>query len=77
MKTSADGILVVDAQGRKILQNRRLIELWKIPEEIVANPDDSRQLQFVINQTVDAGQFVNKVRYLMNILRKPRRTKSK
>ncbi len=28
---SLDGILVVDSQGRKILQNQRMRDLWKIP----------------------------------------------
>jgi PAS domain S-box-containing protein len=62
--TSADGILVVDAQGRKVLQNRRTAELLKIPEDIAADPDDGQQVQFVINQTVDPQQFGDKVRYL-------------
>jgi len=64
VKTSVDGILVVDAQGNKILQNRRMFDLWKIPEDIGANPDDKLQLQYIINQVVDAKQFGDKVRYL-------------
>jgi len=64
VKTSEDGILVVDAQGKKILQNQRLNDLFSIPEDIAANPDDSPQLQFVIDQVVDAKQFGDKVRYL-------------
>jgi PAS domain S-box-containing protein len=62
--TSADGILVVDSQGRKVLQNRRMIELFKIPEEIAAAPDDGPQLQFVIDQVVDSQQFGDRVRHL-------------
>ncbi len=64
VKTSADGILVVDTQNKKILQNQRLIDLLEIPVDIAANPDDSPQLHFVINQVVDAKQFGDKVRYL-------------
>ncbi|OYY74075.1 MAG: hypothetical protein B7Y40_06570 [Gammaproteobacteria bacterium 28-57-27] len=62
--TSPDGILVVDSQGRKILQNKRMIELFKIPVEVAAAPDDGPQLQFVIDQVVDSQQFGDRVRYL-------------
>jgi PAS domain S-box-containing protein len=64
VNTSADGIIVVDQEGRKILQNRRATELWQIPEEIAADPDDSRQVQWVMDRTVDPKQFVDKVLYL-------------
>ena len=64
VKTSVDGILVVDNQGKKILQNQRMIDLWKIPKDIAANLDDKPQLQYVINQVVDAKQFGDKVRFL-------------
>jgi PAS domain-containing protein len=40
--SAIDGILVVDSQGRKILQNQRMTDLWKIPPHIAADPDDSR-----------------------------------
>jgi diguanylate cyclase (GGDEF)-like protein/PAS domain S-box-containing protein len=64
VKTSEDGILVVDDHGNKILQNQRLIDLLEIPEAIAVNPDDRPQLQFVTNQVVDAKQFGDRVRYL-------------
>lgn len=64
VETSADGILVVNTTGRIILQNRRTIDLWKIPEEIAEDTDDSRQLQFVMNQALDVKQFNDKVQYL-------------
>ncbi len=64
VKTSADGVLVVDDQHMKILQNQRLIDLLGIPEDIAEDPDDNPQLQFVTNQVVDAKQFADKVRYL-------------
>jgi len=34
VNTSFDGIFVVDGTGRKVLENERFIELWKIPPEI-------------------------------------------
>jgi len=64
VNSSTDGIIVVDAQGRKILQNRRAVDLWKIPEDVANDPDDSRQVHCVMNRTVDPEGFVEKVLYL-------------
>jgi PAS domain-containing protein len=47
MDSSLDGILVVDSSGKKILQNRRMIELWKIPPHIADDPNDDAQVRFV------------------------------
>ena len=64
LNSSIDGILVVDNQGRKIIQNQRTIDLWKIPRDIVDNNDDKEQVQFVMNQTKYPEIFVEKVVYL-------------
>ena len=62
--SALDGILVVDSQGRKILQNQRLNELWKIPPDISGNKDDAAQIEFVANHTKHPKQFTQKVLYL-------------
>jgi two-component system sensor kinase FixL len=66
LNSTIDGILVVDPQGRKVLQNRRCIELWGIPDEIVASNDDRQQVEFVKNRAKDPVKFVEKVVYLYN-----------
>jgi len=58
------GILVVDGGGRKVLQNRRMADLWEIPPEIAASNDDNVQMQFVLNRTARPDQFIEKVTYL-------------
>jgi two-component system cell cycle sensor histidine kinase/response regulator CckA len=62
--SSMDGILVVDTQGRKTLQNQRLSDLWKIPAPIAENPDDAVQVEFVSNQTKNPRQFADRIHYL-------------
>jgi two-component system cell cycle sensor histidine kinase/response regulator CckA len=62
--SALDGILVVDGSGRKILQNERMNELWKIPRAIVENPDDGEQLRYVTGQTKNAAKFAEKVAFL-------------
>src|SRR5262249_2627527 len=62
---SFDGILVVDGQGKKILQNHRLVELWEIPSGIANNPDDKKQVQFIIKERVKHPEpFIAKVAHL-------------
>lgn len=58
------GILVVDSNGRKILQNRRMMDLWQIPSEIAESDDDNAQLQFIRSRTTSPEQFLEKVNYL-------------
>jgi len=62
--SSMDGILVVDSQGKKMLQNQRMNELWKIPAPIADNPDDRFQLEFVANRAKNPGQFAERINYL-------------
>lgn len=56
-----DGILVVNAEGKKIFQNDRLIALWKIPPSISQGDDDARQIDFVRSRTKDPDQFARKI----------------
>ncbi|HEX4122195.1 MAG TPA: ATP-binding protein [Verrucomicrobiae bacterium] len=58
---SPDGISIVDAQGRKLLQNQKFADLFKIPREIANGIDDERQLRWVIEAIKDSEQFVGKL----------------
>lgn len=62
--SAIDGILVVDSEGRKLLQNRRMNELWKIPPLIADDPDDSKQVQFVLGQVREPQVFAEKIAHL-------------
>ena len=62
--SSIDGILVVDTNGQKIVQNKRTIELWKIPEYIVNDPSGIKQVQHVMHMTKNPKQFVDEIDYL-------------
>jgi PAS domain S-box-containing protein len=59
--SALDGILVVDNQGKKILQNQRMNELWKIPPPIAEDKNDAAQIQFITNQTKNPQQSADKV----------------
>jgi PAS domain S-box-containing protein len=62
--SALDGVLVVDNQGKKILQNARLIEMLKIPASVYESSDDARQRAFVKALVKAPGQFEEKVQYL-------------
>ena len=64
MESSLDGILVVDNQGKMILQNRRMEEMWKNPRlENAANTEAARTA-FNPAYEKHPQQFVEKVAYL-------------
>jgi PAS domain S-box-containing protein len=62
--SNPDGILVVGNNGKKILQNRRMNELWQIPPQIAADPDDSKQIEFASGRVKNPQQFAEKAAYL-------------
>src|SRR5260370_30376488 len=61
---TADGILVVDLDGRVVSHNRRFEEMWGIPPNLIASKDDGRLIRHVQEQLVNPQQFVEKIREL-------------
>ena len=59
-----DGILVIDADNKRILTNDRIIELFKVPKYIMENDDDSLLLNHVSILTKYPEMFLSKVNYL-------------
>jgi len=64
IESSADGILILDRSSHKLVQNRRMSELWKIPHEIATDPSGARLFDFLSTQTTDAAEFRSKVQWL-------------
>ncbi|MDI1251180.1 MAG: PAS domain S-box protein [Lacunisphaera sp.] len=64
VNSSLDGILVVDQREKKLLQNSRLDDLFKIPPDIRHGSDDARQIQWVSGMTKDPVRFAAKVAQL-------------
>ncbi|OIR03976.1 blue-light-activated histidine kinase [mine drainage metagenome] len=61
---SIDGLLFVDLAQTKVIQNDRLIELFKVPPEIAADSRDESLLNHVLSQIKDPGAFLDRVMYL-------------
>jgi signal transduction histidine kinase len=62
--STVDGFLVVNPYGQKILQNQQTIDLWKIPKEIVEDPSGIKQVNHVMQMTVDPQKFIAEIDYL-------------
>jgi len=64
LESTADGILVVNTEGKITIFNRKFVEMWRIPDEIVASRDDNQALAFVLDQLKEPEKFQAKVREL-------------
>ena len=64
IESTADGILVVDANGRWESFNSNFISMWRIPTEIVRSRDDDAAIDFVLHQLEDPASFIAKIREL-------------
>ncbi|PYJ60919.1 MAG: ATPase [Verrucomicrobia bacterium] len=64
LESTADGILVVDYQGRITNFNRKFAEMWRLPQEVLASGDDQQALMAVLAQLKDEETFLRKVKQL-------------
>ena len=64
LESTADGILVVDAVGKIRSFNRKFVEMWHIPDAVLAAQDDGKALTFVLEQLKDPDAFLQKVHEL-------------
>ena len=64
LNSSIDGIVVVDQESNKIIQNQRMAELFGIPPDIAADRNDERQLKWVAEAVKDSAGFLEKVFHL-------------
>ncbi|MHB8844461.1 MAG: hybrid sensor histidine kinase/response regulator [Nitrospirota bacterium] len=61
---SIDGIMVADGAGTIVSFNKRFVELWGIPNEIVASRSDERAMQIALDKVAEPDRFLDKVKFL-------------
>ena len=62
LDATADGILVVDESGSLVDFNRKVVEMWNIPADIVTSLDRQRLRAWVLDQVKDPPRFLHKVK---------------
>ena len=64
LESTADGILVVNSFGKIQCFNQTFVQMWHIPDSILASKDNNQVLEFVAEQLKDPEEFLRKVRKL-------------
>ena len=64
LESTADGILIVDRQGRIARWNQRFVDLWMVPEVLLDTHADDPMLRHVSAQMADPEAFLSKVNEL-------------
>ena len=62
LESTADGILVLDSQAKTIACNRKFIEMWRIPKEILGSTESGKVIDSLALQLKDPGQFLGRMR---------------
>ncbi|HEV7768824.1 MAG TPA: EAL domain-containing protein [Thermoanaerobaculia bacterium] len=58
LDSTADGILVIGADNRILTYNRRFVEMWHIPQQVMDSGDDRRALEFIVQQLASPDEVV-------------------
>jgi PAS domain S-box-containing protein len=64
LDSTADGILAVNEAGQVTLANTLFGEMWRIPKDVIKTRDDSRLLNYVLDQLKEPQAFLSKVQEL-------------
>jgi PAS domain S-box-containing protein len=61
LESTADGILAIKLDGRIMGWNSKFLEMWHIPEDIIANRDSDRVKIYIMDQLQDPQSFLRLV----------------
>jgi two-component system, cell cycle sensor histidine kinase and response regulator CckA len=59
-----DGILVINQENRRVFMNRRFVEMFKVPAQILQDEDEAALLQYMLALVRYPEVFLKKVLYL-------------
>lgn len=62
--STADGILAIDRTGKIVTFNREFVEMWGVPNEVMALRDDETMMTFMIEQLKDPEAFQERIELL-------------
>jgi len=61
-ETSLDGILIVDSNGQIVSYNRKYLEMWGIPKDLVDTGSGEKTLSWAVEQVADPETFGRKIK---------------
>ncbi|MGE5114296.1 MAG: PAS domain S-box protein [Acidobacteriaceae bacterium] len=64
LESTADGILVVDSEGKFVSHNRRFVEMWGLPDDVLERGSDEEALHLVLGQVKHPDEFLAKIKEL-------------
>ncbi|MFN6582164.1 MAG: EAL domain-containing protein [Aulosira sp. ZfuVER01] len=64
LESTADGILVVDSQGNIAGFNQKFLQMWRIPEQLIASQKYGKALRLAIKQLEAPRQYLATIREL-------------
>jgi len=64
LESTADGILVVNAEGRAVTHNQKFLDMWGFPESLRQSNSDDELLRYAAEQLNNPDTFLRKVRDL-------------
>jgi PAS domain S-box-containing protein len=64
LESTADGILVVDLNGKVISYNQKFLQLWQISESVAATKNNEKILASVLEQLANPEKFISEVKRL-------------
>jgi PAS domain S-box-containing protein len=63
-EASIDGIVFVDEAGKILSFNRRFVEMWDIPQEVINAGSNEAAVQAVLGKVANAEAFLARIAYL-------------
>jgi len=66
--STAEGLLVVDNRGSITGFNRRFVDMWELPQDILESRDDDAAIGYVLSQLHDPDAFITKIQELYSTL---------
>lgn len=66
-EAAVDGILIVDADSRVVSMNRRFLEMWDVPRDLMkVGGSDEAALRYALDKLEDPSEFLEKIEWLFD-----------
>lgn len=61
---SIDGMMIVDCEGMKVLENRRMVDLWNMPPNIAGELNHRARFSWFVSQARNPEAYYERVKHL-------------